>query len=349
MKAHSTHAENARSQEGFLRRWKRRALTVSLFFLATGIFTALLPVAVPLSLLLNLFFPANFGLLRTYLFILTYLWCEQLGLLALFVWWLLSLPWPREGRAGLLRGTRFLQRLWGTTLYRAYEVFFSSRTSLEGEVPTAGTGPLLVFMRHASTADTMFPIAYLANQYGWSLRYVIKRELLLDPCVDVTCQRLPNCFVERGGQQGAAEAQRVVALLAGMGSDEALVIYPEGSRFSPAKKEAQLARLRARGPALALRLAEELECTLSPLRAGSLALLANNRGASLLLIGHTGLEAAENMGSLVRGRSVGQAIGVRTWFIPYEKLPQDPQQREELLAATWKELDRFISSHSSRA
>lgn len=54
-------------------------------------------------------------------------------------------------------------------------------------------GPLVVLMRHASLADTLLPAVVIAS-HGIRLRYVLKRELLWDPCR------------ASGGYQGGAAA-----------------------------------------------------------------------------------------------------------------------------------------------
>ncbi|MDC0708578.1 hypothetical protein POL68_08865 [Stigmatella sp. ncwal1] len=46
------------------------------------------------------------------------------------------------------------------------------------------------------------------------LKYVLKRELLWDPCLDVVGRRLPNVFVERSGDRGKAEIEAVATLVA---------------------------------------------------------------------------------------------------------------------------------------
>ena len=59
-------------------------------------------------------------------------------------------------------------------------------------------GPIIVFLRHSSVADTLLPAVFIANPNGLKLRYVLKHELLWDPCLDIVGNRLPNSFVRRG-------------------------------------------------------------------------------------------------------------------------------------------------------
>ena len=53
--------------------------------------------------------------------------------------------------------------------------------------------------------DTVLPVVFFALPTGVRLRYVLKRELLFDPCLDIVGQRLPNYFARRGA--GATEQE----------------------------------------------------------------------------------------------------------------------------------------------
>ena len=61
--------------------------------------------------------------------------------------------------------------------------------------------------------------------------------------MDLVGQRLPNVFVRRGSGRPAREAALVASLAEGLGPRDGVVIYPEGTRFTPAKRARALARL----------------------------------------------------------------------------------------------------------
>jgi len=80
---------------------------------------------------------------------------------------------------------------------------------------------LLMVCRHASRADSLVSAWVVTIGAGMHPRYVLKRELLADPCLDVVGNRLPNHFGDRGAADSATElvADRAVdALLAGAAS-----------------------------------------------------------------------------------------------------------------------------------
>lgn len=111
-------------------------------------------------------------------------------------------------------------------------------------------GPVIVLVRHASIVDNLLSANLIARPHRIRLRYVLKRELLADPCLDVAGRRLPNYFVRRGTGE-ARELERVRALANGLGSDEGVLICPEGTRFTPERRARAIGRIAERDPQLA--------------------------------------------------------------------------------------------------
>ncbi|HRE89632.1 MAG TPA: 1-acyl-sn-glycerol-3-phosphate acyltransferase, partial [Myxococcota bacterium] len=85
---------------------------------------------------------------------------------------------------------------------------------------------------HTSLVDTLLPTTYLTARRGLKLRWVLKRELLVDPCLDVAGSRLPNAFVARDGSDTEKALAQVRALATDLPADEGVLIYPEGTRFT---------------------------------------------------------------------------------------------------------------------
>src|SRR5690606_33884145 len=91
-------------------------------------------------------------------------------------------------------------------------------------------GPVVVLVRHVSVGDTLLPLAFVSGKNGFRFSYVIKRELLWDPCLDVVGNRIPNVFVRRGSDDSEREVRRIERLAQRMSAREGIVIYPEGTR-----------------------------------------------------------------------------------------------------------------------
>jgi len=208
-----------------------------------------------------------------------------------------------------------------------------------------------VFIRHVSTADTLLPVVLLTGRAGIVLRYVLKRELLWDPCLDIVGNRLPNCFVRRESGQSAAEIAAVVRLLDGLAAHEGVLIYPEGTRFTPAKRERALARL-AEGPATEpalLARARALTNLLPPRLGGPLALLESNPGADVLFCAHTGFEGTRSLADLMAGGLVGTTVRVRLWRVPFAEIPRTRSAMASWLYDHWARMDAWIAAQDQPA
>ena len=175
---------------------------------------------------------------RLALFLWVYLAAEAGAIVALF------LAWAVPPRSRLVERTYRLQALWAAFLFGAARRLFSLRFDVEGADAVA-PGPIVVLMRHASIVDNLLPL-FVAAPHGLRLRYVLKRELLSDPAIDIAGGRLPNCFVLRGADDAEAEIARVRALAAGLGPDEGVLIYPEGRASRPRSASARSSGSRGR-------------------------------------------------------------------------------------------------------
>ncbi len=337
----SPDAPQSVPNESLIHRWTRRLVTIPLVFSGTLLIVCALPLLLVVTALCDLVRrPPVFT--RGLLFLVTCLCLESLAICGVTLLWLMNL-FLRDAK-WFERGNRLAQTLWTAGLYRAGERLFSMTTHIEGTIPPnrVDAPPLLVFVRHSSTADTVLPVLILAP-LGYRVRYVLKRELLLDPCLDIVGQRLRNYFVARGGKETEQDLRGVEQLAMDLKPQDALVIYPEGTRFTVGKRQRILKRLRESGPADALALAESLQHTLPPLQRGPLRLLEQNRGADLLLIGHSGLEPAGSLTEMLQGQLIGQKVRVRLEHIPFASLPTDPLAQRQFLADKWKAIDAFIA------
>jgi 1-acyl-sn-glycerol-3-phosphate acyltransferase len=276
---------------------------------------------------------------RVALFLWAYLASETAGLLLLALVGLVTLGSPARRE----RLTWPVQRLYTGALMRATRTLFSLDFVVEGEALAAEGGPVLVFVRHASIVDTLIPGVFLANRHHLQLRYVLKRELLVDPCLDVAGHWLPNCFVARDGADSAREIAAVEALKAGIGARDGVLIYPEGTRFSEGKRRRLLAHV---DPSTRAR-AERLRHVLPVRPGGALALLAAAPACDVIFVGHTGLEGFVSVADIWAGTMVGQTVRVKMWR---ERADALPAGREALLAwldERWARLDGWIGSEAA--
>lgn len=319
----------------------RRLVSVPLLFVIAIFATAAAPLALFVCVLADAVRSGTPSLPRSRaaLFFLALLWCEVAGVLGAFCLWAATVGGRLCGQRRYLDAHYALQRWWSSTIFGAGVVLFSMTVELDGKLP--GDRPLLLLVRHSSTADTVLAAAVLANPTGLRLRYVLKRELLWDPCLDIVGQRIPNAFVARRGSKGGDVA--AISELGGcLGPGEGVLIYPEGTRFSRDKLERSLARLRARDGESLLEIAETFSRVLPPRLGGVRALLDAAPTARVVFVDHTGFEAATSFREFWRGGLVGTTIRIRLRHADATEIPVEG--RERWLFERWQELDRWLAA-----
>ena len=300
--------------------------------------TGLVPVWLPLVIVHDLVRRNRGAMLRMMILAWVFASAELVGVMGAAAIWL------RHAVSGGFETDRWLednyrlQQRWTSALLGAATSVLQLSLEVEGDA-TAVPGPVVVLMRHTSMLDTVLPVVLLGARHRLRLRYVLKTELQLDPCLDIVGNRLPNYFVDRMGdtrQELAALGQ----LADDLGPRDGALIYPEGTRFSPRKLERAKAKLAAENPELAV-LAEGLRQVLPPRPGGSLVLLdrALPQGADVVLFTHSGLERLVSWRDMISGAVIGTTVRVKIWRVPGTQVPASREQRLRWLFERWHELD----------
>jgi 1-acyl-sn-glycerol-3-phosphate acyltransferase len=327
--------------ESLVARWGRRALTIPLYVGLAGAVLALVPLLLLPALASDLVRRVPLVGVRCVLVFALYLSCEALGLVAAFGLWVAAAVAP----ARFLDWNFALQRVWARTLFAGAARVFGLRIEVGGDA-AVGRGPLLVFVRHASVADTLLPAVFLAGRHRIRLRWVMKRDLLWDPCLDVVGQRLQNVFVRRGSADGAREVARVARLAEDIGPGEGVLIYPEGTRFTPAKRARALAGLRS-DPARFARVAT-LRHVLPPQLGGPQALLEARPDADVLLVAHVGFDGVTTLTDLWNGALLGRTVRVCFRRLPCADIPRTREDRIRWLDDQWAWVDAWVGAQHAR-
>lgn len=325
----------------------RRLLTLPLYALLCGLALATAPLWVPAAALTDLARRSGGVALRSGLLLLVYLCAELAGLCAAGALWL-ARPLVRWDDARWRELHFRLQDWWGATLFGAVVRCFDLRLEIEGESEARlGEGPYLLLLRHASSADTLLGSALVGRQHGTRLRYVLKRELLWDPCLDVAGNRLRHVFVDRFSDDPHGEIARIAALAHALGRRDAVLIYPEGTRFSEAKRARVLARFAREGDAKQLEYASSLRRVLPPRLGGVLGLLEAAPEADVVVCMHTGFEGAATLAQIVRGDLLRRRVHVRFQRIPRALVPSVRDARAQWLRELWREVDAWLGTRAT--
>ncbi|MFM7735914.1 MAG: lysophospholipid acyltransferase family protein [Alphaproteobacteria bacterium] len=324
--------------ESIALRWRRRAVTLPGFLVATVLAIALSPALLAAALLVDLFRSPSLPTVRLVLLALVYLVCESVGIVASLFLWLGSIGDPERR----LRWFHALQDEWAAAIFAAGRRIFGLRVEVEGE-DALRPGPLVLLSRHASLVDTMLPAVHVARRHGLRLRWVLKQELLWDPCLDVVGHVLPNVFVRRGSDDAAREIEAVRSLARDLGPGEGVLIYPEGTRFSPPVLGRALRSLAGADPERAERLGG-LRHVLPPRPGGTLAVLEACPPADVVVLAHVGLDGAARLGDVWRGSLVGRRIRVCFRRIAGGEIPASAAERRRWLDAQWLALDEWVDA-----
>jgi 1-acyl-sn-glycerol-3-phosphate acyltransferase len=276
--------------------------------------------------------------LRLIAFGWVFLAAETWGLVRFFGHWVLSgFGWRREW---LVARAWPVQTWWARTLLTSVRRLFRLTLQVE-DAERAQPGPIIAMFRHASIVDNLLPAVLLTHGQGLKLRWIIKRELLSVPALDVGGTRLPNYFVARASSDPRTEIRRIRSLAADLAEDEGVLIYPEGTRFTEARRARALAALEKRDPELSAR-ARRLRHVLPPRIGGPLTLL--DTGYDVVMCAHEGLGGFAKIRDIWSGALVGRTINVKFWRFGASEIPTTRKGRIAWLFDQWARVDAWIEA-----
>ncbi len=325
---------------------RRRLVSVSRSILFFILLTVLLPVLLGGGVFVDavrwLLTRRRFMSVRLVLFAWTFLATEVAGLVWLLAVWLATGFGRRWDR--LVELTWPVQRWWARTLFASVKRLFHIELTVDGQDLVA-PGPIVALFRHASIVDNLLPAVLLTDARRLKMRWIVKRELLTLPSLDVAGTLLPNYFVARTADDPRREIRAIRALGTDLASDEGVLIYPEGTRFTESRRLRALESLRERMPALYER-ASQLRYVLPPRIGGPLALL--DSGSDVVLCGHEGLGGFAKIGDIWSGALVGRTVSVKFWRISAADIPTERKARIDWLYTQWERIDAWIAATKER-
>ncbi|HPQ70064.1 MAG TPA: 1-acyl-sn-glycerol-3-phosphate acyltransferase [bacterium] len=334
------------TQRNFAEKWFRRAATFPLYIVSWWLTFALSPLLLLIALFIDLRRRSRWAALRSTGFLFLYLTAENLAIFLGLGMWLLSGRALGLGKRRYQRWMRSLERWWGGWLFDGVSKLFGLRFDIEG-LDEIEHGPALLFFRHVSMPDTSLPGALFVLRRRWHVRHIIKRELLWDPGLDIIGNGLPNFFVRRGLGDNEREIDGVRRVVRDLDDNEAVVIFPEGTRFTASKRRHMLERLKEKGDLALLERARALKNVLPPRLGGCLAMLEENTRACAVFAAHVGFESAARALNVLNGSLIHQTIRINLWHIPFEDIPQTTEERIEWLYAQWRKVDEWIAAHTT--
>ncbi|HEY6635964.1 MAG TPA: lysophospholipid acyltransferase family protein [Acidimicrobiia bacterium] len=320
----------------------RRLITIPTVVVMFALVTVLAPLWLTVGSLLDLTRSLRSGTPWMTIRGFVFLWIYLLGQMWALGCILATAPLTRMAKE---RATVSLQGLWTRWNLAALRGVFSLVLKVEGQ-DCVLPGPIVVLSRHVSMVDTILPARLIANPFGLRLRYVLKKELLVDPVLDIGGHRLPNHFIDRRSGESLAEIEALKRLATGLGTDEGVLVFPEGTRFTAEKHRRLVARAAGQDGVIG-ELAAGYRAVLPPRPGGTLALLESS-GADVVILAHRGLEGLATARDIWSGGMVGSKVEVALWRIADDQIPGGARERREWLFRTWAAVDEWVTASTSR-
>lgn len=208
-----------------------------------------------------------------------------------------------------------------------------------------GEEPVLVLARHGGIGDSFSLVWLLAHRYRRRPRIVLKGVLLWEPLLDVALTRMNACFLPRNAPAGETPGARVGALCAGLQPGDALLLFPEGGNWTPARRLRAMSRLWAARKSAALKAAALMEHVMAPRTGGVLACLKARPGLPVVVVAHTGLDEIVSAGQLWRAVPFTTPMSVTWW--PAPPAPAGDEERTAWLTTEWAVVDEWIAARRS--
>lgn len=272
-------------------RLKRRAVVIPSLVGVAVVATVTAPLWAPAVVLVDLVRGRfRLPLLRLGAFGVCWSWIEIAGVSrAAWAWF--------TGRGRDERYHYDLMQWWAGLLMRALGATTGIRPRLEQADALAG-GNAIVVARHASLADSLLSAWAIRCEADLWPRYVLKKELLNDPSLDVVGLRVPNHFLDRQAADSEAELDALRRLAAGVGPGVVGVIFAEGTRANDAKRARAIEKIAERDPVRAERM-RGLRRLLPPRPAGTRAMVEAAPDADVVLAWHTGFDGLDTFGGII--------------------------------------------------
>ena len=318
---------------------KRRLISMPGLILGAVILTVAIPVWLPLVLVIDACrFKWRCPLARLLSFAVCWAWLETVGVVCSAFYWL-------TGQSKNLTKHYALQRWWADRLLAALKATCGFSVEVE-EIEALQPGPILMFARHASLADSLVSAYVVTTLAQMKPRYVLKRELLADPCLDVVGQRLPNHFLDRNATDSTPELQALEALVTDIDASTVGIIFPEGTRANDKKRKRAIEKIALIDSARADRL-QDMKHLLPPRPAGAAAMLRGCPSADVVFAWHVGFEGLDTFGGILRAISSRMPpirfhlCRVERTGIPSNSIT-DTDELTKWLDSEWMRMDREV-------
>jgi 1-acyl-sn-glycerol-3-phosphate acyltransferase len=264
--------------------------------------------------------------------------------------------WCRTGgprgasTAARLEGRKALFGRWALTTFQALVRAQKLRVEVEGlEGPPDSARQHLLVFRHVSVLDVLLPQVVFQEHCEAGVGQVVDRELLSDPALNVVASGVGNVLVDRKRTSTTETVNLVASAVANLLPGQAFAVFPEGARFSPARRNQVRRHLQRHGEAERAEEAEALRHLLPVGSRGTRALMDRRGDAEIWVCGHVGFESVFGVRELFRGGLWNQTVRIRVQRYAPDDIPADPDRGVAWMRERWRELDAWVNATKLRA
>ena len=325
--------------------WKRIIIAVPLFITVGLVLLLTSPIWLIVLGAYDLIARRRFASVRTLMTMTSYFCLEIGSIIGLTL--IYPVSWFPSQRARYQRYNINCQAWWGRNFFRTIIKLYNVRFLPEGE-ELLFNGPVILLARHTSTIDAVIPAYYTTIPYGIMTGYIMKDELLWDACLNISMQRLPNVFIQRGPGAGATETERIKELASNLHRNQVITIFPEGTRYTPKKREKIIKKLEKRGDHKAVERIKRYKNVLPLRHGGALALLEATPASDVVFLGHTGLENSRTLKNFWAGHLIDRDVKLRFWRVSKDEIPAGEEERKDWLDEQWHKLDEWVDQNRDR-
>ena len=324
-------------------KWVRRSKTIPALVIAFTLTWLLFPVLLLVAFFRDALKDKTLPTVRLVAFGAWWLFMELLGVFTAFCFWLIFAPLKKLDSDRSQRWHSRLQGTWARSLAWGAKFTIRLRWTTEGLECLQAPGPIIVLARHGSQGDALLAAALLSGE-GRRLRFILKQQLLTDPCLDVVGHRIPNYFVNRDSTDNREELDNIKLLAKNLDQDEALIIFPEGTRFSPEKLASAIKNLHETNP---LRTASvtNLRSVLPVRVAGTLAVLSAST-ADIVMCNHVGISDISSLRQLRAEVPLRNPLRFKLSRVPRKEVPavEDQIAVTQWLDDQWLAVDEWVTN-----
>lgn len=334
-----------------MRDFARRLLMAPSVIVLTAVLAVLLLVAAVCQAVTALGFIVGrrprWRALRVLSFGVVYAASDCLCLLACVLLWLASpVPRWRDENRWRARHVRVLDRFLAI-LMRTAQLVFGFRLKLESprSENIAADRPVIVLGRHAGPGASLVLVHVLLRLRERVPMIVLKARLRLDPALDVLLTRIGCAFIGGVGSHETGPSA-VARLAAGLGPRDALVLFPEGSDWTPTRHRLAILRLRRNGLNAQATAAASMPHVLPPRPAGTFAALRAAPTAQLAVFMHTGHDDLLDAASVWRALPLQRELHMVWWNEPRPEVATEADCAS-WLNGLWRGIDDWIGEQTA--